>query len=37
MARLYVSQGTFNRVRRKALRSVARNLLEMISAAAPAG
>ena len=37
MARLYVSQGTFNRVRRKALRSVARNLLEMTSAASPAG
>ena len=29
MARLYISQGTFNRVRRKALRAVARNLVEM--------
>ena len=29
MARLYVSQGTFNRARRKALHAVARNLLEM--------
>ena len=28
MARLYISHGTFNRVRRKALRSVARSLLE---------
>lgn len=29
MARLYISQGTFNRARRKALQAVARNLLEM--------
>jgi len=29
MARLYVSQGTFNRLRRRALRAVARNLLEI--------
>ncbi len=28
MARLYISEGTFNRVRRKALRAVARSLLE---------
>ena len=35
MARLYVSQGTFNRLRRRALRAVARNLLE-INQAVPA-
>ena len=29
MARLYISQGTFNRLRRRALRAVARNLLEI--------
>jgi hypothetical protein len=29
MARLYISEGTFNRARRKALRAVARSLLEM--------
>jgi hypothetical protein len=29
MARLYISQGTFNRRRRRALRAVARNLLEI--------
>jgi hypothetical protein len=28
MARLYTSEGTFNRIRRKALRGVARYLLE---------
>ena len=28
MARLYISEGTFNRMRRKALRAVARSLLE---------
>ena len=28
MARLYISEGTFNRTRRKALRGVARLLLE---------
>jgi hypothetical protein len=29
MARLYISEGTFNRVRRKALRAAARSLWEM--------
>ncbi len=29
MARLYISEGTFNRQRRKALRAIARHLLEM--------
>jgi predicted DNA-binding protein (UPF0251 family) len=29
MARLYISEGTFNRVRRKAIRAVARSLLEI--------
>jgi hypothetical protein len=29
LARLYVSQGTFNRLRRRALRAVARNLIEI--------
>ena len=29
MARLYISQGTFNRLRRRALRAVARNLIEI--------
>ena len=33
MARLYTSEGTFNRIRRKALRGVARYLLEKINQA----
>ena len=31
MARLYISEGTFNRIRRKALRGVARYLLEKLN------
>ncbi len=36
MAQLYISEGTFNRTRRSAIRSIARLLQEMEAAAAPA-